>query len=276
MMSIRAGVLLFIACPLLGSGTAGAQGADVELWRLDCGEFIDFPIEKWSDTWAYPGKTGPLASSCYLVRHGQAYMLWDTGLSAATVELFGRGGYKTRVRETIEDQLARISVAPSQITILGISHHGGDHVGQASRFAHARLLMGRQDFEALVQSGSDALAPWTTAPDKLERIAGDKDVFGDGSVVMLATPGHTLGHHSLLVRLPRTGPVILAGDLWLFAEDVRHSGVPPLGLGTMDRAAALASMDRITKAAANLRARIIIQHEPADIAKLPAFPASAR
>lgn len=97
--------------------------------------------------------------------------------------------------------------------------------------------------------------------------------FGDGTVVMLATPGHTPGHHSLLIRLKEFGTVILSGDLWRFTEQVSHSGVPPYNT---DRVATLASMDRILKAAANLKAKIVIQHEKADIALLPPFPLSAR
>jgi glyoxylase-like metal-dependent hydrolase (beta-lactamase superfamily II) len=107
----------------------------------------------------------------------------------------------------------------------------------------------------------------------VEKVSGDKDVFEDGSVVMLATPGHTMGHYSLLVRLPQSGPVILSGDLWHFSEQVSHNGVP---LENVDRAATLASMDRILKSAANLKAKIIIQHEATDIPKLPLFPASAQ
>ena len=90
---------------------------------------------------------------------------------------------------------------------------------------------------------------------------------------MLVTPGHTLGRYSLLIRLRRFGPVILSGGLWHFTEQVSHSGVPP---ENMDRAATLASMDRILKAAANLKAKLIIQHEKLDIPKLPQFPASAQ
>jgi N-acyl homoserine lactone hydrolase len=75
-----------------------------------------------------------------------------------------------------------------------------------------------------------------------------------------------------LIRLRRFGPVILSGDLWHLTEQLSHNGVPP---ENMDRAATLASMDRVLKAAANLRAKLIIQHEKSDIPKLPQFPASA-
>jgi glyoxylase-like metal-dependent hydrolase (beta-lactamase superfamily II) len=134
--------------------------------------------------------------------------------------------------------------------------------------------MGKADFDILAEGKSPDIAPWLAEGAKnREKVSGDKDVFSDGSVVMLATPGHTTGHYSLLVRLQKFGPVILSGDLWHLSEQMSHNGVPPENI---DRAATLASMDRILKAAVNLKAKIVIQHEKADIPKLPLFPASAR
>ncbi len=117
------------------------------------------------------------------------------------------------------------------------------------------------------------MSPWLTEGAKVELIDGDKDVFGDGSVVMLSTPGHTLGHHSLLVRLLKSGPIILSGDLWSMADQVTTNN---MSVFTMNRAEALASMDRVRQIAKNLKAQIIVQHERLDISKLPSFPSSAR
>jgi glyoxylase-like metal-dependent hydrolase (beta-lactamase superfamily II) len=98
-------------------------------------------------------------------------------------------------------------------------------------------------------------------------------VFGDGSVMMLYTPGHTPGHHSLLVKLPQMGAVILSGDLAHFRENYDTNGVPTFNT---DRAQTLASLDRIKKIATAYKATFIIQHDARDIDKLPAFPASAK
>jgi glyoxylase-like metal-dependent hydrolase (beta-lactamase superfamily II) len=89
---------------------------------------------------------------------------------------------------------------------------------------------------------------------------------------MLNLQGHTPGHRGLLVRLA-SGPVLLSGDTYHFTEQVARRGVPPFNT---NRADSLASMDRFDRLGRNLRATVIIQHEPADVAKLPAFPASAR
>jgi N-acyl homoserine lactone hydrolase len=263
------GALVLIAFFLLVGISQRAAAADVELWRLDCGEFPPMSIEEMSDTFDYPaGRTKILTDSCYAIRHDHDYMLWDTGFSAASAKAFN-----VTPGDPLKAQLSRVGIDPKEVSIIGISHWHPDHTGQAAQFPQARLLMGKADFETLVEGKSPDIAPWLVSGANVEKVSGDKDVFGDGTVVMLATPGHTVGHYSLLVRLQRFGPVILSGDLWHFSEQVKHNGVP---LENVDRSATLASMDRILKAAANLKARIVIQHEKADIPKLPLFPASAR
>jgi N-acyl homoserine lactone hydrolase len=98
-------------------------------------------------------------------------------------------------------------------------------------------------------------------------------VFGDGSVIMLYTPGHTPGHHSLLVKLPQMGAVFVSGDLAHFRENYETNGVPTFNT---DRAQTLASLDRIKKIVAGAKATVVIQHDPRDLDKLPVFPASAK
>lgn len=258
-------------------GAAAQPTAPLSLWRLDCGSAtIKDSNSFFSDTSAYPPGPRTVTDSCYLIRHGDLYMLWDAGLPDG---LIGHPSdnpvMSMRVDAGLVAQLARIGVNSEQISLLGISHYHGDHIGQAYRFGGAKLLIGKGDWVALKSpDGPDAvpLAPWIRDGGKVEPVAGDLDVFGDGEVVMLSTPGHTPGHHSLLVRLA-SGPVILAGDLWHFNEQVAIDGVPPFNT---DRAQTLASMDRIKRLAANIHAKVIIQHEPRDIARLPAFPQAAQ
>jgi N-acyl homoserine lactone hydrolase len=89
----------------------------------------------------------------------------------------------------------------------------------------------------------------------------------------LNTPGHTPGHHSLLVKLSRMGPVILTGDAAHFRENYETVGVPSFN---HDRAQTVASIDRIRKIAANMKATVVIQHDARDVSKLPAAPESAK
>ena len=250
--------------------------APMSLWRLDCGDFQINDINAFmSDTSEYPARPKRLVGSCYLIRHGDAYMLWDTGMAGALVGHPDVNPLMTvSLRGRIVDQLGRIGVRPEQVSIVGISHYHGDHTGQARDFPGARLLMGAGDIATLRTRPAAAqadLAHWLSGGGQLTEVQGDLDVFGDRSVVMLNMPGHTPGHHALLVRLA-SGPVMLSGDTYHFAEQVPHRGVPPFNT---DRADSLASMDRFDRLARNLHARVIIQHEPADVAKLPAFPGAA-
>ena len=277
--SVRANLSLTIVATLLeihlfwALTAAALTPPDLELWRLDCGQFVNLSVEDMSDTFAYQGQRKTLSNGCYLIRHGGEYMLWDTGFSAATIERYNASQMGATMPTSLPNQLARIGIEPKRVTVIGVSHYHGDHTGQASLFPWARLLIGKQDFELLVQRKSPDITPWTQEKANLELISGDKDVFGDGSVIMLGTPGHTLGHHSLLVHLPKSGVIILTGDLWHFTDQVNRNEMPQ---GTADRAANLASRERITRIAANLKATIIIQHETSDIPKLPALPVSAR
>lgn len=260
---------------LLGAAAGHAQAPAVpqlELWRLDCGT-LDMDLSEFSDTGLYAGQRRTLAGSCYLIRNGDRYLLWDTGLDGA---LAGKPRDKDGMQlgETIVAQLARIRLAPSAITFVGISHYHFDHTGQVADFPTATLLIGKADMDVVrVHPPLQArFRPWLDKGAKVEELKGDHDVFGDGRVTILAMPGHTPGHRALLIRLA-SGPVLLSGDQYHFAEQVANRGVPTYNT---DRADTLASHDRFDRLAANLRARVIIQHEPNDVAKLPPFPEAAR
>jgi len=240
---------------------------EVTLTRLECG------------TNAPPTDVGLRSASvkvhfvfsCYLVKHGDDYMVWDAGNSMSA----GAVAPKT----SLVDLLAQLKVMPEQIKYIGISHYHGDHIGQVAPFPQSTLLIGKGDWDVLTDPKMSAVANpanfanWISGGGKVEPVPADKDVFGDGTVVMLNTPGHTPGHHSLLVRLKGMGPVLLSGDLAHFHENYEGNGVPTFNT---DRAATLASIDRFKKIAANLKATVIIQHDERDLGKLPAFPASAK
>jgi glyoxylase-like metal-dependent hydrolase (beta-lactamase superfamily II) len=249
------------------------------LWRLDCGSVFVPDVDFLNDTFALSGTSKSVTVSCYLIRDGDRYMLWDTGLPTSRLGKGGTsvGGGPAVLSTTILRQLAQLHIDPKLIEIVALSHYHSDHSGQAATLPWATLMIGAEDM-AVVRGQSTVFnldrkefAPWTSGHGKVDEVAGDRDVFGDRRVIMLWTPGHTPGHHSLLVRLA-SGPVILTGDLWHFREQVALNGVPRINVS---RADTLASMDRISKVARVLGARIIIGHERKDIGTLPAFPGAA-
>ena len=245
----------------------------MSLARLDCGT-PNPPTavnQRFSDTYAYGDLKLQLIYSCYLIKHGDDYLLWDAGHAMTTPNV--------APKVSLVDQLAQINLKPEQIKYIGISHYHGDHVGQAGSFPKSTLLIGKGDWDALndpKQSAAANPAPfasWIKGEGKVEAVPLDKDVFGDGSVIMLYTPGHTPGHHSLLVKLPQMGAVLVSGDLAHFRENYETNGVPTFNT---DRAQTLASLDRVKKIVAGAKATVVIQHDPRDLDKLPVFPASAK
>ena len=270
----RASTILWLGviASICSHAAARAQAAPaVTLTRMECGTSTG-PTDvgaRMSDTYAYSGLKVQLTFSCYLIKHGDDYLVWDTGNPVGTTP--------TAPKTSLVDLLAQLKLTPDQVKYVGVSHYHGDHTGQVSAFPRATLLIGKGDWDVLndAKSGVNAapFANWISGGGKVEPLPGDKDVFGDGTVVVLNTPGHTPGHHSLLVRLKEKGPVLLTGDLAHFHENYDSNGVPSFNT---DRAATLASLDRFKKIASNLNATVIIQHDARDVGKLPAFPAAAK
>ena len=261
------------AYALVGRPASGQGAPEVTLTRFDCGT-PQAPTEvnlRFSDTYAYGALKVQFVFSCYLIKHGEDYMVWDTGHSMSAPNV--------APKVSLVDHLAQLKLTPEQIKFVGISHYHPDHTGQVGSFPQTTLLIGKGDWDVLTSPKPPANAP--TAPfahfisgaGKVEPVPLDKDVFNDRTVVMLATPGHTPGHHSLMVNLRQKGTVLITGDLAHFHENYDSDGVPPFNTS---RAETLASLARLKKIAANTRATVIIQHEARDVGKLPAFPTAAR
>ena len=259
--------LAFGAFALL-SGAAVAQ--DVTLTRLDCGSGANDP-RRFTDTFAYTETAKPFTFSCYVIRHGANVMVWDTG--------YLPGSVPNATNKPLADLLRQVNVNPDDVKHVGISHFHADHTGQLGALKNATLLIGKGDWDGVTANppmpGANAkgFAEWIAEKRKVEPLTGDKDVYGDGSVMVLRAPGHTPGHSILLVRLKEMGPVLLSGDAVHFIENYTGFGVPGFNF---DRAQTVASIQRMQEIQKNLKATLIIQHDPRDIGKLPAFPAAAR
>src|SRR6516225_6662820 len=252
MLAIGIGANALAAISALAQG-APAAAPEVTLTRLECGIPTTRDVGartgaalRFSDTYDFEGLKVQIVYSCYLIKHGDDYMVWDAG--------FGKGAGPQAPKETIPELLAKLELKPDNIKYIGISHYHGDHIGQVDLFPKSTLLIGKGDWEALTDpakanpmANPATFAPWIKGGSKVEPVSGDKDVFGDGTVVMLNTPGHTPGHHSLLVRLPGMGPVLLSGDVVHFRENYVYEGIPNFNT---DRADSMASVDRFKKIAA--------------------------
>ena len=260
-----------VSTPPASTAPQAAQaGPEVTLTRLDCGSGVNDP-RRFTDTFAYNQTTKPFTFSCYVIKHGNDYMVWDTG--------YLPGSVPNATNKPITELLAQMKVRPDQVKYVGISHFHADHTGQLDTVPNATLLIGQKEWDAITApkpmqgANVNGFKHWISGGGKVEPQPADKDVFGDGTVMILRTPGHTPGHQSLLVRLKEKGPVILIGDAAHFHENYDNDGVPGFNY---DRAETIASIERIKGIAKNLKATVIIQHDPRDINKLPAFPAAAK
>ena len=258
---------------LIGMPAMAQAPAEVTLTRIECGTGAT-PTEvgqRFTDTFAYKDLKLTFTFSCYLIKHGDEYMVWDTG--------FAPGTNANAPKVGISDRLKELNVTPEQVKCVGISHFHGDHTGQLAPCTNAALVIGKGDWDQITSptpmQGANVAGfkSWIDEKRKVEPLTTDKDVFGDGSVIVLRTPGHTPGHSSLLVRLKEVGPVLLTGDAAHFRENYESNGVPSFNY---DRAATVASIQRMKQIVANLKATVIIQHDIRDIGKLPAFPAAAK
>jgi N-acyl homoserine lactone hydrolase len=212
------------------------------IYVLDCGTIISNRPEGFGltrDDVFNPNFSDP----CFLVMHPKGMLLFDTGLSDLQV---GRPIYENMMGfegllkfRTLRGELENIGVTAPMITYLAISHSHWDHVGNANDYAGSTWLARKAEYDVMFGPNANARAARgyaALAHAKIQYIDGDYDVFGDGSVVLLSTPGHTPGHQSLYVKLARTGGVVVSGDLYHYTAERTMNRVPPReqSLGTAE------------------------------------------
>lgn len=263
-------VLSLLACSQPIVSQAPPSGVQ-RLYILNCGEGVAGDISRWSPG-VNVGQSMPFADSCYLIRHAQGWLLWDTGLADA-VAAMPEGLRPSDPRaitwhrpRTLAAQIDELGLKPSDIRYVAVSHSHPDHIGNVDMFPNAMLLVQKAEYESPTGSALRSRPVGTVT-----LLEGDRDVFGDGSVTILSTPGHTVGHQSLLVKLPRTGAVLLSGDAAHFRDNWDQRRVPSINF---DARQTSASMQRLANIMARDKAELWINHDKAqrDAQKLsPAF-----
>jgi N-acyl homoserine lactone hydrolase len=256
----------------LSAGAASAQstaGLD-KLYILNCGEGVAGDISRWSPG-VNVGQPMPFVDNCYLMQHAQGWLLWDTGVADAIAAMpEGQAPQDPRMThwrrpKTLAGELEAIGVKPADIKYVAVSHTHPDHIGNVALFPHAMLLVQKAEYEWPTPFGTGRFKP----EHPVTKLEGDHDVFGDGSVTILATPGHTPGHQSLLVRLPKTGALVLSGDAVHFKSNWDNRGVPA---NNADKDKTLASMQRIADVLAKEKAQLWINHDKAQRDSLTMAP----
>ncbi len=260
----------------------GAGFAD-KLYRLDGGHSLANDESVWTPG-ENVGRSIEFSSTCWLIKRRSEWLLWDTGVPESALN--DPKGWSTlpnlivyHLDKTLSDQLATIGLKPNDITYVALSHTHGDHIGNVSLFPNTTVLMQRAEYAWISSPDGPndnvnklkALArKLLGAPKHLKLLDGDTDVFGDGGVTLVSTPGHTPGSQSLLVHLKNSGFIILSGDVVHLEENFEKDMVPSLNT---DKAASIASMERIKRMIATYKAKFFINHDKAESDTLKLLPA---
>jgi N-acyl homoserine lactone hydrolase len=149
-------------------------------------------------------------------------------------------------------QLDQLGIKPSDVKGMAISHTHPDHIGNVELFPQTMLYVQRAEYDWPGANG----APRFNPSRPVTKLEGDHDVFADGSVAILSTPGH----QSLLVKLPKTGAVILSGDAAHFKANFDNRRVPGFNF---NQDQSVASMNRIADIMAKEHAQLWINHDKA-------------
>jgi N-acyl homoserine lactone hydrolase len=258
--------------------------ASVRLYVFDCGKL------KISDTSVYGFAPSDLAATdmpvpCFLVAHPKGTLMWDTGVLPD--KLLASGGSVTQgnpgssamatVTKPLKTQLAEIGYAPEDITYLALSHCHWDHTANANDFAGATWLVRQEEHDAMFAQPptfARCLTPQTFDALKNTKTVilkrDEYDVFGDGSVIIKSAPGHTPGHQVLFLKLRKTGPVLLSGDLYHYPEERAQERVPKTDFNRDQTAASRVAIEAFLK---KTGAQLWIQHDLTANAKLKKAPA---
>ena len=251
--------------------------ASVRLYIFDCGTIGPMNVTQYDlKPEEVKGSTG-FVTPCYLIVHPRGTLMWDVGQIPDSSFPAGGGtataGVFTSTKPLLP-QLAAVGYKPADITYLAISHYHTDHSANANAFAGSTWIVQEAERTAMFASAAPRLAN-ATFFDKLKDSktillhGEDKDVFGDGTVVVKFTPGHTPGHQALFLKLAKTGPVLLAGDLYHYVEERTLDRVPTFDADRDATRKSRRAMDEFVKQAG---AQLWIEHDPAAWTKLIKAP----
>ena len=263
-------MLSLVAAALVATLTAGTGPNGLKrMYVLDCGRLIARDQSRWTPG-VNAGQPRELSNNCYLFQHERGTMLWETGVPDSVAGqkdgVTSPNGAVVWFRDkTLVSQLESLGLKPNDITYIAMSHSHGDHIGNVKVFAKSKILMQKLEYDFAMNTTPKPLSE----DQNVEMLSGDRDVFGDGSVTILSTPGHTPGHQSLLAKLPKTGSLILTGDLVHFQYMWDNKIVPSFNFNKQQ---SLASIERVASLIAEYKAQLWIGHDKDITARIDRAP----
>lgn len=273
LLSIAVAALL-AAAPLAQTSPAAVKSPriyvfdDGTLSGLDPKQFFGFERTEL--------KAVDFTAQSYLIVHPKGTLMWDAGVIADS-QFTGTGPVKDGISTATKPllpQLASAGYKPSDITYFAMSHYHSDHTANANAFAGSTWIVQKAERDAMfAATPAPIMAPATFSALKDAKTKllenEDYDVFGDGSVVLMTTPGHTPGHQVLFVKTAKRGPIVLAGDLYHYPEE-RTTGKTPSF--EFNAAQSKVSRKRIEIFLKQTGAQLWIEHDIATHANLPKAP----
>jgi N-acyl homoserine lactone hydrolase len=238
--------------------------AGVKLYSIDCGAAYIDDFKAFSDEGYFDGKKVDVIAPCFLISHAKGYLMWDTGVGENK-----DFGFLRLATKPVSPELKKMGISTKDIDFLAFSHLHIDHIGQANLFTESTWIMNPTEWKNIKNDLGEKNFVSYYPKAKKQLINGDFDVFGDGTVQILSVPGHTTGHQALLLKLDKSGLVLLSGDAYHQRESRSEKLVPQFNV---DRANSLASMDRLEGIIKYKKAKLIIQHDIRDFKSLPKFP----
>ena len=274
-MILTTAVVLFAA--FLLAQTRPAAPASVRLYILDCGTIGSMNPASYSLKAEEIKGSLDFITPCYLVVHPRGTLMWDVG-QIPDANFPANGGTATQgvftSTKKLLPQLAALGYKPSDITYLAMSHYHSDHTANANEFAGSTWIVQQVERDAMFGAEPPRMgqaATFSKLKDAKATIVANKDhdVFGDGTVVLKFTPGHTPGHQSLFIKFAKMGPVVLAGDLYHYPEERSLNRIPTFDA---DQEATRKSRQSLENFLKQSGAQLWIQHDAALAAKLPKAP----
>jgi N-acyl homoserine lactone hydrolase len=267
------------------TGAAPAAPKTPRLYVLDCGMLTIDPagVERYHVTQKEVVESR-MPVPCFLVVHPKGTVLWDVGVipdadvekAAPKPALYDVNPVSHAiVSKTLKSQLAALGYSPADITYVAISHAHKDHTANLNEFAKSTWLVRPAERAFMFKPNNERVEPkFYGQLEHSKSISMDKDeydVFGDGTVIIKAAPGHTPAHEVLVLTLAKTGRVMVAGDLYHYEPERTFKRRPPDNEFNVEQSAASRAMieDYLTKT----HTAIWIQHDYGANAKLKKSPA---
>lgn len=268
-------VFLFLAISIVSCKNSEKKAVetkkvDVKLYQLVGGSIFVKKLEVFSQDTLYTGQQKQFTDAYYVISHPKGNLMWDAGLPEQLVipEPFDEpsGVFRIQRPDSLANQLKTIGFKIDDFKYFAMSHSHFDHTGHANYMKDATLLIQENEYKANAGDSIKKANPALAELKNVQKINGDYDVFGDGTVVIKYMPGHTIGHQVLYVEVAGLEkPVLLTGDLYHFEENRANKGVPSFNYNVEET---LKSMEKFEAFAKEKNAEVIIQHSPKDFEKL--------